>query len=103
LSGVKVEVIYTNCDTLVKEEDVRVYFSRAAVTGDSWFARWRSRRALVFVYDPGGRAFDDMPLPSITHTTPSTVLISMPEDVDVLYQSRSWQNLSVDYALGNVH
>ena len=30
LSGAKVEIIYTNCDTLAKDEAVSIYFSRAA-------------------------------------------------------------------------
>jgi len=38
LSGAKVEIVYTNCDTLAKDEAISVYFSRAAVTEESWFA-----------------------------------------------------------------
>lgn len=94
LAGAKVEVVYSNCDTLVKDEAVKVYFSRATVKGESWFARWRNRRTLVFWYDPGGRA--PIPLPSITHPSPSTIFISIPEDCDVLYRSRTWENLSID-------
>jgi hypothetical protein len=103
LAGVRVEVIYTNCDTLAKDEAVKVYFSRADVKGESWFARWRSHRTLVFWYDPGGRAFPDMPLPSITHPAPSTILISIPEVSSDAYKSRKWQNMSINYAIGKVY
>jgi hypothetical protein len=103
LAGVKAEVVYTNCDTLVKDEAVKVYFSRAAVKGESWLAKWRNRRTLVFWYDPGGRAFPDMPLPLITHPSPSTILISVPEVSSVAYKSRKWENMSIDYAIGKVY
>ena len=103
LAGAKVEVVYTNCDTLAKDESVKVYFSRAAVNGESWFARWRRHRTLVFWYDPGGRGFADMPLPSITHPSPSTILISIPKACDVEYESRKWENMSINYAVRKVH
>jgi hypothetical protein len=100
LDGVKVEVIYTNCDTLAKEETVEVYFSRAAVKGDSWYARWRSHRTVVFSYDPTRW---DSQLPSITHPSPSTILISIPAVSSVQYKSRKWQDLSINYAIGKVY
>jgi hypothetical protein len=103
LAGAKIEIVYTNCDTLVKDEAVKVYFSRAAVKGESWFARWRNHRTLVFCYDPGGRAFAHMPLPSITHPSPSTILISIPEVSSILFKTRKWENMSIDYAIGKVY
>ena len=39
LYGAKFEIVSTNCDTLIREEAIRVYMSRAAVEGDSWFAK----------------------------------------------------------------
>src|SRR5579862_1711015 len=96
LAGVKVEVVYTNCDTFAKDESVKVYFARAGVKGVSWFARWRRHTTLVFWYDPGGRA--KTPLPTITSTSPSTILISTPVARDVLYESRTWEEVSINYA-----
>lgn len=102
LAGMRVEVIYTNCDTLAKTESVKVYLSRAAVKPDSWFAQWRSRRTLVFWYDPAGTAFSDMPLPSVTHPAPSTILISVSEVSSVEHKNRKWGNMSIEYAIGKV-
>jgi hypothetical protein len=97
LSGIKVEVVYTNCDTLAKEESISIYLSRAKK--ESWFAKWRNHRTLVFSYDP---ARSDSPLPSVTRPSDSTVLISVPEISSVIHQSRNWQNISIAYNLGKV-
>jgi hypothetical protein len=99
LSGTKVDIVYTNCDTLAKQEDVSVYFSPAVVKGKSWFAKWTNRRTLVFRYDPGR---PDNPLPSITHPSQSTILISIPEVSSIFYQNRKWENISVNYEIGRV-
>jgi hypothetical protein len=40
-SEATLEVVYTNCDTLAKDEAVRVYISR---TSRSWFAMWLNRK-----------------------------------------------------------
>ncbi len=100
LDGVGVEVTYTNCDTLAKDESISVYLSRSANKKDSWFARWRNHRALVFRYDPGRY---DNPLPSITRPSLSTILISVPEVSSIMYQSRKWQDVSVGYQIGKVY
>ena len=97
LSGARVELVQTNCDTLAKDEAISIYFSRSAVKGDSWFARWRNHRALVFRYDPGR---SDNPLPSITNSAHSTILISVPEVSSAIYQSGSWENISIAYKIG---
>jgi hypothetical protein len=99
LAGARVEIVYTNCDTLAKQENVSVYFSPAAVKGKSWFTKWTNRRALVFRYDPGR---PDNPLPSITRPSQSTILISIPEVSSISYQNRKWANMSVNYDIGRV-
>ena len=96
LAGARVEVVYTNCDTLAKEEWVEVYLSRAAVK------EGLSHRTLVLSYDPGGRSFANMPLPTITHPAPSTILISISGVSSVEYESRKWENMSIDYVIGKV-
>ncbi len=101
LSGAKVEVFYTNCDTMVKDEAISIYFSRAAAKEKSWFAGWRNHRRLVFRYDPGGKS--DSPLPSITNPSKSTILISVPEVSSVIYQSRNWESMSIAYEIGKVY
>ena len=99
LSGAKIEIVYTNCDTLAKQEDVSVYFSPAAVKEKSWFARWSHRRTLIFRYDPDR---SDAPLPSITNPSQSTILISIPEVSSVSYQNRKWKSMSINYEIGKV-
>lgn len=99
LSGVKVEIVYTNCDTLAKQEDVSVYFSPAVQGKKSWFAKWTNQRTLVFRYDPDR---SDAPLPSITNPSQSTILISIPEVSSVSYQNRKWKSFSITYEIGKV-
>jgi hypothetical protein len=98
LSGtkVKVEVVYTNCDTLAKDESISVYLRAKR---ESWVAKWWNHRALVFRYDSGR---SDNPLPSITRPSDSTILISIPEVSSVTHQSRNWENISIAYNLGRV-
>jgi hypothetical protein len=100
LSGVEVEVVYVNCDTLAKEEAVSVYFSPSAMKRAPWFRRWMYRKTLVFRYDPSGRA--DTPLPSITHPSQSTILISIPRVSSIFYQNQRWENMSINYDIGRV-
>jgi hypothetical protein len=99
LSGAKVEIVYTNCDTLAKQEDVSVYFSPADQREKPWFAKWTNQRTLVFRYDPGR---PDNPLPSITRPSQSTILISIPEVSSISYQNRKWKSMSINYGIGKV-
>jgi len=99
MSGAKVEIVYTNCDTLAKQEDVSVYFSPAVHGEKPWFAKWTNERTLVFRYDPGR---PDNPLPSITRPSQSTILISIPEVSSISYQNRKWKSISINYEIGKV-
>jgi hypothetical protein len=98
-SGTKIEVIYTNCDTLAKDESVRVYFSNAG-QGDSWLSKWRSHRTLVFEYDPGGLAGN--PKPIIQSQDKARVLISVPTVSSISTQRKRWGDVSIDYKIGHV-
>ena len=98
LSGMEFEVTYTNCDTLAKQEAISIYVSRAAVNGESLFARWLNRKTLLFRYDP---ARWDSPAPSINATGNGRILISIPEVSSVFFQTRKWRNVSVDYNIGH--
>jgi hypothetical protein len=99
LAGTKVDVVDTNCDLITKQEDVSVYFSSAAVKGESWFAKWTNRRTLVFSYDPRR---PDHSLPSFTHPSQSTILISIPEVSSILYQNRKWAKVVIEYDIEHV-
>ena len=89
LSGTKIEIVYVNCDTLAKDEAVNIYFSPVNAQTGSWFAKEQNRRTLVFSYDPGG---PDNLLPSVTHPSGSTILISIPEVSSVIDPGEVWQS-----------
>ena len=99
LSGLRFEVTYLSCDTLAKDEAIRVY-AESTASDRAWFFRdWRNQRTLLFRYDPER---DDSPLPTITRPSQSTILISIPEVSSISYQNRKWVNMSVSYAIGRV-
>jgi hypothetical protein len=99
LSGLKFEVTYLSCDTLAKDEAIRVYAETTASDRTWLWGKWRHKRTLLFRYDPGRW---DNPLPSITLPNPSTILISIPEVSSIDYQSGRWEKMSVNYAIGRV-
>jgi hypothetical protein len=99
LSGVDVEVTYTNCDVIAKDEFVSVYASPAIGRGESLFARLRNRKTLIFRYDPGRQ--EDL-LPSIKATSDNRILISNPGVSQVFYQSRKWKSVNIDYEIGHI-
>ena len=99
LAGIKFETTYTSCDTLVKTEAVSVYASRAAAGGESWLSRWRNRKALLFRYDPGRW---DNPPPSIRVAGKGRIVISIPQVSSVMFQSRRWRDVSIDYDIGRI-
>jgi hypothetical protein len=98
VSGMKFEAIYTNCDTLLKEDDVSVYVSTAVGGGKSWFARWRNRRTLIFSYVPGRS--DTL---SIEASGDDRILISIPDVSAVLLQRREWRKMHIDYNIRRVY
>jgi hypothetical protein len=98
LSDAKVEIVYTNCDTLVKDEAVSVYFSRAAVKEESWFAKWSNHRSLVFRYDSGRPSGP----PAIESPGKDRILISIPEVSSVFLRCQKWRNVSIDYNIGHI-
>jgi hypothetical protein len=98
-SGLRFEVEYENCDTIAKDEAISVYASKSTPKGAGMFSRWRKQRTLLFRYDPGS---GDIRMPSITRTSTSTILISIPEVSSIFYRNREWANVSVNYAIGKV-
>jgi hypothetical protein len=98
LSGAKVEVIYTNCDTLIKDETVNVYVSATETKEDLWLTKWLRGRTLVFSYDPGR---DNRP-PVIESPAKDKVLISVSGVSQVFVQRRKWRGVSIYYSIGRV-
>jgi hypothetical protein len=99
LSGEDFEVTYTNSDSLAKEEFVSVYVSKAGVNGESWVAKWFRNKTLLFRYDP---AMWNSPLPAISVSGPNRILISIPRISSIIFQRRSWGNVSIDYEIGQI-
>ena len=95
LNGAGFEVIYTNSDSLAKEEWVNVYVYEAGRRSD-WLGRLIHPRTLLFSYDPWNS--DDVP--RIEGTGPGSIRISIPRVSSVIYQSHRWKDLSVDYQIG---
>lgn len=97
--GFAYEVVYENCDTIAKQEDISVYAKKAVPKGYHGSSGSEDQRTLLFRYDPGRY---DNPLPTITRPSQSTILISIPKVSSIIYQNRKWENMSVNYEIGQV-
>jgi hypothetical protein len=97
VNGAGFEVIYTNSDTLAKEEWVNVYVYDSG-SRSTWLNRLMHRKTLLFSYDPGYPALT----PRIEAAGPGNVRISIPRVSSVLYQGHQWKGLSVDYQIAKV-
>jgi hypothetical protein len=98
LSGAKIDIIYTNCDTFAKDESIKVYFSQASVAEESWFANWRNHRTLIFDYDPGSHS--DTPV--IESLGKDRLMISIPEVSSVALRYQKWRDLFIDYKIDHI-
>jgi hypothetical protein len=99
LTGLRFEVTYLSCDTIAKDEAIRVYAEAVAPDGSWFFSKWRNHRTLLFRYDPTRY---DAPLPSITRPSQNAILISVSEVSSIDYQNRKWANMTVNYQIGQV-
>lgn len=99
LSGMNFEITHLSCDTIAKDEAIRVYAEKNLANAAWFFPSWRGQRTLLFTYDPEK---DGSPLPTITRPSPSTILISVPEVSSVSYQNRSWASMSISYDIGRI-
>jgi hypothetical protein len=97
VNGAGFEVIYTNSDTLAKEEWVNVYVYDSG-SQSNWLNRLNHRKTLLFSYDPGYPA----ETPHIEAAGPQKVRISIPRVSSVRYEGHQWKTLSVDYQIAKV-
>jgi hypothetical protein len=97
LSDMNFEIIYTNCDTLAKEDSVSICVSRALGKEASFFERWFNKKTLIFKYVPGRSD-----TPSIKVSDNGRILISIPNISSIYVQSREWRHVSIEYAIGHV-
>jgi hypothetical protein len=98
LAGVGFSVEYVNCDTLAKTESVSVYIMSA--WDKSRMAKPPGDKALIFRYDPGGKA--DIPSPQIQASGKDHILISVPDVSSVSVEARKWRDISIDYRIGHI-
>lgn len=84
VAGWDFEVEDTNCDTLAKDEAVRVFAIRSGADQSSW-GRIFARRRLVFQYDPGNQ---DALVPAINAIGKNGILISIPR-VSYIYEKNA--------------
>ena len=98
VSGARVDVVYTNCDTLVKDEAIRLYMSRAESGGEPLLQRWFNRRQLIFEYDPAGQGQP----PTVQASDNGRLLISVSNVSQVFIQRRKWRELGIDYKIEHV-
>jgi hypothetical protein len=95
----RLEVEDVSCDTIAKDEHIKVYVEKT-LSKAAWFLPgWRNRRTRLFEYDPGRW---DNPLPSITISSPNTLLVSVPEVSSILYENHAWEGMSITYDIGKV-
>lgn len=99
LSGVSIEVTDTICDTIAKDENIRVYVRKVDPEGAGLLSRWRNQRTLLFRYDPGSY---DNPLPSVTRPSQSMILISIPIVGEIIEQRHQWESIAINYEIGRV-
>ncbi len=99
LKKLDVELIYTSCDTLAKDESISVYLLKAGANKRPAPLRWLSEKTLVFQYDP---ALVDGPLPLIRETSDGAISISVPRVSSVLLQERTWENKPIRYQIGQI-
>jgi hypothetical protein len=86
-------VEYSNCDTLAKDEAIRVYASRPIAGG------LLTKRTVLFWYDPWNY---DEPLPSITEPQTGHILIAVPRVSSIAMQKKEWNGYQIDYKVGYV-
>lgn len=97
VDGAGFEVIYTNSDTLAKEEWVNVYVYDSS-SRTNWFSRLVHPKTLLFSYDPGYPA----ETPAILAAGRRTIRILLSHISSVRYQSPRWKELSIYYKIAKV-
>jgi hypothetical protein len=98
VAGWDFEVEDTNCDTLAKDEAVRVFAIRSDANRSSW-TRFLARRRLVFQYDPWNQ---DELVPNIAATGNNDILISIPRVSYIYKQNRLIGHTAVAYDIKKV-
>jgi hypothetical protein len=97
VSGWDLEIEYTACDLLAKDEAISVYASLHRPDGSQ--RRWFRKRTLIFRYDPAG---PDELLPGFESAGPDGILISVPAVSSISVQQHILGNTTVNYHVGRI-
>jgi hypothetical protein len=98
VAGWDFEAEDTNCDTLAKDEEVRVF----AVPAQAKYSRLGSllaRRRLIFAYDPGVPGVEGL---IVQAKDSKHILISLPEASSVFEKNRTLGEMTIDYNISKV-
>jgi hypothetical protein len=98
VAGWDFEAEDTNCDTLAKDEEVRVF----AVSGqakNSQLGKLFARRRLVFAYDPGTTGVVGL---VVQAKDAKHILISLPEASSVFEKNRTLGEMTIDYDIRRI-
>jgi hypothetical protein len=98
IAGWDFEAEDTSCDTLAKDEEVRVF----AVPAQAKYSRLGSllaRRRLIFAYDPWRTGVDGL---TVQARDTKHILISLPQASSVFGKNRSLGEIAIDYDIRRV-
>jgi hypothetical protein len=98
VAGWDFEAEDTNCDTLAKDEEVRV-FAISDQSKNSRLERLFARRRLIFAYDPGVPGVQGL---IVQAKDAKHILISLPEASSVFEKNRKLGEMTIDYNIPKV-
>lgn len=95
VDSMQFEIVDVACDTLAKDETVRVY---ALAPLKSWPRGSSTQATLLFEYDPG----QTETLPHIAADSGGTLTISVPSVSSVIQTAKHWQGRSIRYSIDHI-
>jgi hypothetical protein len=98
VAGWDFEAEETNCDTLAKDDEVRV-FAVPALAKNSRLGRLLARQRLIFAYDPGAPGADGL---TVQARDAKRILISLPKASSVFEKIRTLDQVGIDYDIRRI-
>lgn len=90
------EVVDVSCDTLAKDETVRIY---TLTSHRSWLGHTEDRETLLFGYDPGN---SENNRPQIAIDMAGKLTITMPWISSIWYKADRWNGQLINYEIGRI-
>ena len=98
VAGWDFEVEDSSCDTLAKDEEVRL-FAISSQAKNSRLGRLFARRKLIFAYDPGTTGVNGL---TVQPKDSNQILISLSKASSVIKKERTLGELVVDYDIQQI-